>query len=157
MPRANPKRPPRKLVTRRCGACHNDFDTTRQKATRCPQCISQGRRVRYRNCFECGSAFVLFDDTHRNCTTCSDALGLDPSELSPEQLAKCTTCADALGLDPSELSPEQLERLKEQERLAKFTQARDRQLAWLTQRDKARPARHDDHNHQYDLTSLGLI
>lgn len=135
MPRANPKRPPRKLVTRRCGACHDDFETTRQKATRCPQCISEGRRVRYRNCFECGSAFVLFDDTHMNCTACSDALGLDPSELSPEQL----------------------ERLKEEERLAKFTQTRDRQLAWLTQRDKTRPARQDTHNHQYDLTSLGLI
>lgn len=135
MPRATPKKPLRKCVERRCGACHAVFDTTRPKATRCPQCISQRRKVRYRSCVECTSLFVLFDEAHLNCAPCAAMLGLDQHELSAEQI----------------------ERLREEERLANFTQARDRQLEWLTRRDVARSTQPDNRNHQYDLASLGLI
>ncbi|NKX40401.1 hypothetical protein HGG71_02840 [Rhodobacteraceae bacterium R_SAG2] len=62
-----------------------------------------------------------------------------------------------LGLDQHELSAEQIERLREEERLAKFTQARDRQLEWLIRRDAARSTQPDNRNHEYDLASLGLI
>ena len=134
MPSATPQRP-RKLVARRCGACHEDFDTTRQKATRCPQCISEGLRVRYRNCFECKTAFVLFDEAHMNCPACAEALGIDQDELTPEQL----------------------EMHKEAERLSKFKEVHDRQLEWLTQRGKAQTVPFNHQPNQYDLTSLGLI
>lgn len=109
------KSSPRKLVARRCGACHEVFDTTRPKAIRCSQCISENLSVRYRTCVGCKSRFVLFDKAHINCAECSAMLGLEQSELSPEQL----------------------EKLRKEERLAKFTQARDRQLEWLTRRDAA--------------------
>ena len=132
MPRA---KKPAKLITKTCGACHETFETTRPKATRCPRCISGGRKVRYRKCVECSSQFVLFDETHLNCPSCADMLGIGRFELSPEQL----------------------ERLREEERLAKFLQDRGRDLEWLTRRNNARRKWQNNHNHPYDLTSLGLI
>lgn len=114
------KRKPLKQVvpiTKRCGACSEDFQTTRKSVARCPTCIASNRKVRYRVCMGCRTNFVLVDDAHLNCKPCADELGLPQHELSPEQL----------------------ELLRQEEKRKRFIDTRDAQLVWLARRDKVRP------------------
>lgn len=126
-------------ITKVCGACHEDFTTHKAKATRCQPCITEGRRVTYRRCFECDANFMLLDSSHVNCSKCADANGLDQSELTPEQF----------------------ERYRERDKLEAFIEKRDKLLGWLTARDKVRSANEGihshHHQHQYDLATLGLL
>lgn len=124
-----PRRNPNKLYERRCGACRADFETTRKKATRCPECIAAGRRVHYREYFECTNRFIVFDDTHINCPSCAEIYGIDQSEPSPAQV----------------------ERFREAERVKRFLEGRDRLLDWLkTRKTPTNPRRET-------VANLGLI
>lgn len=136
MPRKETPPKPKPLISKVCGACREDFVTHRPKAGRCQPCIDQGQKIKYRNCYECRSPFVLLDDLHLNCPSCADAFGLDQSTLSPEQI----------------------ERLREEERLSEFINRRDSLLQWLKDRERRYKRKPPIPNPtQYDLTMLGLL
>ena len=118
-----------------CGACLEEFTTHKAKASRCPVCISENRKVTYRRCFECNVSFMITAPDDLNCGTCVEELGLE---------------------DQSQLSPEQRERFEVEEKQRLFVQKRDRLLEWLTQRDKARRTANFQPNQQ-NLTHLGLL
>jgi len=134
MPRVKPI-DPAKQITKACGACHEDFETHRPKASRCPACIAANRRATYRSCFECSAKFLV----------------------TAEGQINCPACAAALGLEQYEMSPERREELEAEKRLQEFLQRRDHLLGWLARREAVPLSHHHIHKHQNDLTSLGLI
>lgn len=117
-------------IERNCLVCAGSFLGT-PKATRCKPCKQAGRQVRYRSCLECRQRFHVTDDSHRNCKPCADLLGLDQSELSPEKQAARDQAEERKWLR-EELQREGL--YVEQERLRRFIERRDAQLAWLASR-----------------------
>lgn len=97
-----------------CHACGEHFTTPKANTVRCGPCIAEGREVKHRQCLECRASFPVIDDSHVNCPTCAEMLGVEQYELTPEQA----------------------ERLAEEERRAR-TQARiARQAEWLDQRER---------------------
>ena len=127
---------PAKLITKLCGACGKEHQTHKPKASRCQPCIDANNRVVTRRCLSCAKQFP-------------DPLGINYN---------CEPCADQLGIVQDQMTPEQLEALVEAERLEKFLEKRDRQLEWLTARDKSRfksPWQHTPHNNQHAV-HLGL-
>jgi len=131
---------PSKLVTRICQACGEDFETPRPKASRCPECIAEDRRVQRRTCLNCAKPFNVIDPSHVNCKSCSDLLGLEQWEMTDEQYAKMLA----------------------EERMSRWQEKLESQTKWLDKRERYRAKRSNQITHQHDdedaplLVRLGL-
>lgn len=119
---------------KQCMACGCEFTTHKPRASRCNDCLAAGKKVATRKCLECKTQFPLLDDSHVNCKTCSEMLGVTQCEMTPEQQQKL-------------LEAEYLSR--HQERLA-------HQNEWLARREKA-PKGYPRMNQRTTKTPLGVL
>ena len=85
MPRLKPKKPPRQMYLKTCGACGVEFETHKPKASRCDGCIAENRKVHRKTCISCGVKFPAPNGDELQCPSCAEQLGIDQAELTPEQ------------------------------------------------------------------------
>ncbi len=85
MPRTKREKPPRQMYLKTCNACGVEFETHKPKASRCPTCISENRRINYKSCISCGVKFPAPFGDEYNCPSCAEDLGIGQAELTPEQ------------------------------------------------------------------------
>ncbi|SIT81205.1 hypothetical protein SAMN05421665_1233 [Yoonia rosea] len=130
---------------RTCLCCNVTFEGT-PAATRCKPCRAAGIKVPAkvrakrdnrkprRMCLECRKQFTLEDDTHVNCPSCAEMLGVFQYEMTPEQQAA----------------------MVEAENLQKHKERLQRQNEWLTRREN-RPKGYPRMNQKTSTTPLGIL
>lgn len=117
-------------IERQCVTCGVSFIGT-PRNTRCTDCRSAGRKIRYRKCLECNKPFVPSDKGQHSCAPCTKMLGIGRGGTPPKRV-KTTVNRGQKAAPDKPVDKTEINR----QRREKFIKERDAHLEDLGARSK---------------------